>query len=228
MSGLSLPKRKSAPSADCHTGPTPAAAPVAGGVQGPPPLPASGSSMPVADAGQAWTLPPPPPPEAGQFSPTPTPTSLHGGSTTRVHDGLGIAGGILLKLVMLVVANGIGFGVWWYTQGPGGDRAESPAAAGALQADGETSEPGGLPAAEPGPDRIEAMYLAADTVDWPMVMLSGMVAGASAGRTSAILNGVLVTQRQTIEGIELIEVRRDGVVLQFENTRKYIRVGEST
>lgn len=166
----------------------------------------------------------------------PTPTSLYPSAGTRVSDGLGIVGGLLFKLMMLLAANGIGFGVWWYTQGRYGtgeldgetaalaeELAEWEERAAAEQAAAEQAA-----AVVDEGHRIEAMFEAANNVDWPPVVLTGMVAGSSRNRTSAILNGVLVALHQTIEGIELIEVTDDGVVLEYEQTRKYIRVGEST
>ena len=61
-----------------------------------------------------------------------------------------------------------------------------------------------------------------------MIMLSGMVAGNKEGDMTAILNGKLVYVNQRVEGARLIEVSQDGVILEFEDTRKFLRIGEST
>ena len=77
-------------------------------------------------------------------------------------------------------------------------------------------------------ERIAAMYDAADYIEWPVITLSGMVAIDQPEKQSAILNGHLITLQQTIDDARLIEVRSDGAVLEYQNTRKIIRVGEST
>jgi hypothetical protein len=195
----------------------------------PPPL---STSMVPHSAGTTLTLPPPPPPGPVPQIPTPTPTSLHTGGNARISDGWGIAGGVLLKLVMVLAANGIGFGVWWYTQGRYSDEAEmsseavkegEPWAASSVDAEEARAAEAKLEEL-----RIQAMFDAADFEEWPMVMLSGMVAGSTPNKTSAILNGILIAQHQTIDGIELVEVKSDGVVLEYKHTRKYLRIGEST
>ena len=76
--------------------------------------------------------------------------------------------------------------------------------------------------------RIDAMYEAANYIEWPMIELTGMVAIDEPSKQSAILNGHLIKLQQTIDDARLIEVRQNGAVLEYRETRKIIRVGEST
>lgn len=184
---------------------------------GPPPLPTRSTP--------SLNVPPPPPPpgQANPSPPLPTPTSVNA-SLQPQKSGNGAAKVIVWLLVILAV-NGIGFGIYWFTRG-----SMDEWMTGTLEEMGEEmvllEEETWDVEIDPAMERV--MYEEAYQIDWPVLVLSGMVAGSTDEKTSAILNGSLVSLRQGIEGATLIEVRSDGVVLQYDRTRKFIRVGEST
>lgn len=63
-------------------------------------------------------------------------------------------------------------------------------------------------------------------VKWPAIQLTGLAGAGDAG--SAILNGELIALNQRIEGATLVDISGDGVILEMQNDRKFIRIGEST
>ncbi len=218
MSGLQLKSNPTAAQGASGASGASGAVPAAGG---PPPLPSKPQQP-------SLSVPPPPPPQAQAVPagglPTPTSTSMNmPAQPSKKSGGSGVK--IFVWVVVLLAVNGIGFGVYWFTRG-GAEQWLSGAMEEAFEEiemiEEETWDAVLDPAVE------QAMYEEAYQIDWPVLVLSGMVATTTEEKTSAILNGSLITLFQGIEGATLIEVRDDGVVLQYDRTRKFIRVGEST
>lgn len=64
--------------------------------------------------------------------------------------------------------------------------------------------------------------------DWPRIELMGVLAGNQHRKSTAILNGTLVMLDGQMDGVTLAEVTEDGVYLEFEGDRQFIRIGEHT
>ena len=68
-----------------------------------------------------------------------------------------------------------------------------------------------------------------ESVHWPTIELSGMAGARTAEETgSAILNGSLIAVNQRIEGATLVAIEDNGVVLEYGQEQKLIRIGETT
>ena len=186
--------------------------------------------------GNPTAEPPPLPPRAAQVAAARS-AAVSAGS------GRSLAGPVAVILALLLLLGGV-VGSGWYLLNRGGESALATKVGGLAREAGlaspaipaaSISEPSVVAAgvasvvevAAPELDE-EAMFRAAYDIEWPVLVLTGMVAGASPKHTSAILNGNLVAARETIEGAMLIEIRDGGAVLEYERTRKFIRVGEST
>jgi len=201
--------------------------PAAGTAQAvPPPLPGAETAVPPPPPASSSVPPPPPPP------PTPPAGQPAGGpgSPSRftppqapppVEKELGFIGKIMVKVIVILILNGIGIGYWWFTSG----RDDG-------SVDGEYKEEAALNESEWNPDSrpVNAARFAPspDSVDWPVIVLTGMAAGASTATTTAILNGTVVYLNQHVEGATLVEVQDEGVVLEYKRTQKFVRIGEST
>lgn len=62
-------------------------------------------------------------------------------------------------------------------------------------------------------------------VAWPDLKLSGVLRGIASGQGAARINGKMIFVGGEIEGVKLIEVKDDGVVLEFGGERKFLKVG---
>ncbi len=65
-------------------------------------------------------------------------------------------------------------------------------------------------------------------VDWPEVVLSGILAADAEREGSAILNGQLVNLNQHILKVRVVAFHNQQVVLEYEGAQKALRVGENT
>lgn len=64
------------------------------------------------------------------------------------------------------------------------------------------------------------------SVAWPSVSLSGLVGKGSNG--SAILNNRIIGVGETIEGVKVVSIGRQGVILEYEGETQFLKVGNST
>ena len=67
-----------------------------------------------------------------------------------------------------------------------------------------------------------------DSSAWPKLSLLGVMARSEVGRGSAIINNTVVEVGEEIEGARLLEVRNNGVMLQYNGDKQFVRVGQST
>lgn len=70
--------------------------------------------------------------------------------------------------------------------------------------------------------------LVARTSAWPRLTLNGVMAQTGPGQGSAIINGTVVEIGEKIEGARLVEVQRNGVLVEFKGSTQFLRVGQST
>ena len=63
---------------------------------------------------------------------------------------------------------------------------------------------------------------------WPRLNLHGVMAQTMPGQGSAIINGTVVEVGERIDGARLVEVQRNGVLLEFKGNTQFVRVGQST
>jgi len=179
----------------------------------PPPPPAPDSDSRAAD--QAPTATPPAisaPPPLPKSAPAPSPASAAAGR---------FPGRLLVKIIAFFIVTGILLGWYFMTH-------DGASLIGFLYGgnDDEAYYDDANAEGEPGAAAGEITYDQRD--DWPAIELMGMVAANRNSQASAILNGSLVVPNQRIEGARLIEIRSDGVVLEYERDQKFILVGEGT
>jgi len=185
-----------------------------------PPPPAEASPPPPPDsvsqaAGQAPTAPPP-----AISTPPPLPTSAPAPSATS-SAGNRFLGRLLVKIVAFLIVTGVSLG-WYFMTHDGASLIGSLYGADEGEAYSDDASLEGEANAAEG----EITYDQRD--DWPAIELMGMVAANRNSQASAILNGSLVVLNQRVEGARLVEIRSDGVVLEYERDRKFILVGEGT
>lgn len=187
----------------------------------PPAVPTAGHPPSTPVATPAIQTPPPPP--AGTPAPPPPPFTQSAQPVKQYNKGKNSGSrGLVIGLVIgLVVLLGIvGAVAWMVSQGG--------FSIGGLSAGGKAESLSQEELDAMATAKIADMYDRAYTVEWPAIVLSGMVAGTEEETRSAILNGELIATHQTIEQVRLVEVTSDGVVLEYRNSRKLIRIGEST
>lgn len=63
---------------------------------------------------------------------------------------------------------------------------------------------------------------------WPRLTLHGVMAQTSPSQGSAMINGTVVEVGEKIEECRLLEVHRNGVLLEFKGETQFVRVGQST
>ena len=66
------------------------------------------------------------------------------------------------------------------------------------------------------------------TSGWPRLNLHGVMAQSGPNQGSAIINGTVVEVGERIDGARLVEVQRNGVLLEFKSSTQFVRVGQST
>ncbi|MBU1908447.1 MAG: hypothetical protein KJ726_00175, partial [Verrucomicrobia bacterium] len=63
---------------------------------------------------------------------------------------------------------------------------------------------------------------------WPALKLMGVLTGTRGGSGgSAFLNNTTVEAGDTLQGVRLLEVQSEGVWLEYQGERKYLRIGQS-
>lgn len=91
------------------------------------------------------------------------------------------------------------------------------------------SEPAAPEVTEPEPE-VEQVEPATETrepqVEWPSLTLSGAVGIGSNG--SAIFDSEIVSVGETIEGVKVISIGKQGVKLEYEGETQLLKVGNST
>ena len=141
----------------------------------------------------------------------------------------GFLGKVLVKVMaIIIIINACALGFWIFKNWSDDDSANNQAGSEESYEDGFFDKNGDWQSADENQSLSLLSALSAENVEWPMIMLSGMVAGNKEGDMTAILNGKLVYVNQRVEGARLIEVSKDGVILELEDTREVIRIGEST
>ncbi len=63
---------------------------------------------------------------------------------------------------------------------------------------------------------------------WPSLKLIGVMAGRGGSKGSAFINNRAVTAGEEIEGVRLLRVEQNGVVLEFNGQTQHLRIGQST
>jgi hypothetical protein len=85
------------------------------------------------------------------------------------------------------------------------------------------------PASATNPPPTVAKAPAEETVVWPSLTVSGLMGGKQAGQQgAAIINGQMLGVGESIEGVRIIEVSKQGVRLRWQNQTRLVKVGEST
>jgi hypothetical protein len=64
----------------------------------------------------------------------------------------------------------------------------------------------------------------ADVV-WPAVRLSGVMARGSKGDKTALLNDAVLGVGESVDGITVVEVRDNGVLLEFKGAQQFFPLG---
>ena len=62
---------------------------------------------------------------------------------------------------------------------------------------------------------------------WPMLTLKAVMARTGSKRGTALLNGRLVSAGEDVDGVRVMEVREDGVLLGLEGRTHFLRVGQT-
>lgn len=60
---------------------------------------------------------------------------------------------------------------------------------------------------------------------WPELKLSGVLRGSGHKESSAFINGKMYSVGQTVEGVEIVEIQPQGVVLKYSGETRFLRVG---
>jgi len=63
---------------------------------------------------------------------------------------------------------------------------------------------------------------------WPRLKLVGVMAKADVQKGSAVMDNTLVEVGEGIQGVQLLEVRPTGVLLQYHGQTQFVRVGQVT
>jgi hypothetical protein len=63
-------------------------------------------------------------------------------------------------------------------------------------------------------------------IEWPLLSLSGIVGRGENG--AAIISGRVLGVGETIDGVELIRIERQGVTLKYEGRTRFLKVGRQT
>ena len=70
-----------------------------------------------------------------------------------------------------------------------------------------------------------AVVVPQEPMDWPHLKLTGVLSGLGPDRNAARINNKMIAVGGTIEGVTLIEVRKDGVVLKYGMETQFLRMG---
>lgn len=158
-----------------------------------------------------------------------------------------------LKVVLLIIGVllCLAFGVWaisfaiqtWNKSAPA-EETDSPAQANpaetSQQAPDSTAPNNVVDVPEviestPAPDPLVARPaapeaapapVAVEPVIWPMLTINGLVGKGEQG--AAMINAQIVGVNETIEGVKVIDIKKQGVTLEFEGEKRFVKVGGST
>lgn len=65
-----------------------------------------------------------------------------------------------------------------------------------------------------------------EPVVWPMLTINGLVGKGAQG--AAMINAQIIGVNETIEGVKVIDIQKQGVTLEFEGEKRFVKVGGST
>jgi hypothetical protein len=82
------------------------------------------------------------------------------------------------------------------------------------------AEPGST--VEPAPVELVAEDGAGKAI-WPLLELNGIVGIGANG--SCFINGRIVTVGETVQDVKIVAIRKNGVELEYEGERRFLRVG---
>lgn len=83
----------------------------------------------------------------------------------------------------------------------------------------------GLHRDEPAPARAKAPPVSSPAVRWPALKLTGILHGSGPAESTAIINGKMIGAGQTIEGVMIVEIQANHVLLKYGSEKKFLRVG---
>lgn len=63
---------------------------------------------------------------------------------------------------------------------------------------------------------------------WPLIHVEGVMASATPSRSSALLNDQMIRVRQRVDGVRLVEVRTEGVLLEFKGETRFVETGTTS
>ena len=62
---------------------------------------------------------------------------------------------------------------------------------------------------------------------WPRVTVNGILAKGTRGRGMAIINNQMMSVNESIEGVRLVEVKGQGVLLEFGGESRFVEIGQT-
>jgi hypothetical protein len=65
-----------------------------------------------------------------------------------------------------------------------------------------------------------------EKIIWPAIELNGVMVGTTDTPGSAILNGQFVQLNHKHQGVAVLEVKNEGVLLEFDGEQLFLRIGE--
>lgn len=66
---------------------------------------------------------------------------------------------------------------------------------------------------------------ASPTVKWPALKLTGILRGVGTEESTALINGKMIRIGQEVEGVKLVEIQSDGIILKYGSENKFLRIG---
>lgn len=64
-------------------------------------------------------------------------------------------------------------------------------------------------------------------MEWPRLKLTGVLSGLGQGKNAAMINNQMIIEDSRIEGVTVLEVQADGVLLKYGNETRFLRMGAS-
>jgi len=65
-------------------------------------------------------------------------------------------------------------------------------------------------------------------VRWPALKLTGILRGSGPAESTALINGKMISAGQTIDGVTIVEIQADGVLLKYGAENRFLRVGTTS
>ncbi len=62
---------------------------------------------------------------------------------------------------------------------------------------------------------------------WPRVTVNGILAKGTKGRGMAIINNQMMSVNESVEGVRLVEVKGQGVLLEFGGESRFVEIGQT-